>query len=93
MEPAAGKKVSHLSKQLAPHKNQECFKTGGSKMTKNMPKPGTTDQRPKWEGPPENRPRGYEPAEDAPDHKKMSDTLNESKQRNPSTTKEKDNAT
>jgi len=27
---------------------------------------GTTDQRPRWEGPPENRPRGYEPAEDDP---------------------------
>jgi hypothetical protein len=37
-----------------------------------MPKPrsgapGTTDQLPKWEGPPENRPRGYLPAEDNPD--------------------------
>ena len=28
--------------------------------------PGTTDQRPRWEGPPENRPRGYLPAEDDP---------------------------
>ncbi|KAB2671717.1 hypothetical protein F9K85_21080 [Brucella tritici] len=63
-------------------------------MTKNTPKPGTTDQKPKWEGPPENRPRGYEPAEDAPDdHKKLPDTLNEPKQRNPSGTKEKDNPT
>ena len=29
--------------------------------------PGTADQRPRWEGPPENRPRGYLPAEDDPD--------------------------
>ena len=27
---------------------------------------GTTDQRPRWEGPPENRPRGYLPAVDDP---------------------------
>jgi hypothetical protein len=36
-----------------------------------MPKPrsgapGTTDQLPRWEGPPENRPAGYLPAEDNP---------------------------
>ena len=30
-------------------------------------KPGTTDQRPRWEGPKENRPRGYLPAKDDPD--------------------------
>jgi hypothetical protein len=29
--------------------------------------PGTTDQRPRWEGPPENRPRGYLPAVDDPE--------------------------
>lgn len=29
--------------------------------------PGTTDQMPRWEGPPENRPAGYLPAEDNPD--------------------------
>ncbi|MDQ0562425.1 hypothetical protein QO004_004230 [Rhizobium mesoamericanum] len=29
--------------------------------------PGTTDQSPRWEGPKENRPRGYLPAEDDPD--------------------------
>ncbi len=29
--------------------------------------PGTTDQWPHWEGPPENRPRGYLPAEDNPE--------------------------
>ena len=29
--------------------------------------PGTTDQRPRWEGPPENRPRGYLPAVDNPE--------------------------
>jgi len=28
--------------------------------------PGTTDQKPRWEGPPENRPSGYLPAEDDP---------------------------
>jgi hypothetical protein len=28
--------------------------------------PGTTDQLPRWEGPPENRPRGYLPAIDDP---------------------------
>ncbi len=28
--------------------------------------PGTTDQKPRWEGPPENRPRGYLPAKDDP---------------------------
>ncbi|MCO5160974.1 MAG: hypothetical protein M9939_07545 [Mesorhizobium sp.] len=28
---------------------------------------GTTDQRPRWEGPPENRPRGYLPAQDDPE--------------------------
>ena len=27
---------------------------------------GTTDQRPRWEGPPENRPGGYLPAIDDP---------------------------
>lgn len=29
--------------------------------------PGTTDQSPRWEGPEENRPRGYLPAVDDPD--------------------------
>jgi hypothetical protein len=29
--------------------------------------PGTTDQAPRWEGPKENKPRGYLPAEDDPD--------------------------
>ena len=28
--------------------------------------PGTTDQWPRWEGPPETRPRGYKPAKDEP---------------------------
>lgn len=28
--------------------------------------PGTVDQKPRWEGPPENRPRGYRPARDDP---------------------------
>lgn len=29
--------------------------------------PGTTDDRPRWEGPPETRPRGYLPALDDPE--------------------------
>jgi hypothetical protein len=29
--------------------------------------PGTTDQWPRWEGPQENRPKGYLPAKDDPD--------------------------
>ncbi|MGO4839810.1 hypothetical protein AB4144_46945, partial [Rhizobiaceae sp. 2RAB30] len=28
---------------------------------------GTTDQKPRWEGPLENRPRGYLPARDDPE--------------------------
>ena len=39
-------------------------------MTINKPKdgaPGTTEQSPRWEGPEENRPRGYLPAKDDPD--------------------------
>lgn len=39
-------------------------------MAKEKPKPGaagTTDQWPRWEGPPENRPRGHLPAKDNPD--------------------------
>ncbi|MGO4837190.1 hypothetical protein AB4144_33575, partial [Rhizobiaceae sp. 2RAB30] len=28
--------------------------------------PGTTNQKPRWEGPPENQPRGYLPAKDDP---------------------------
>jgi hypothetical protein len=30
-------------------------------------KAGSTDQSPRWEGPQENRPRGYLPAKDDPD--------------------------
>jgi hypothetical protein len=29
--------------------------------------PGTSEERPRWEGPPETRPRGYDPATDDPD--------------------------
>ena len=29
--------------------------------------PGTTEQWPRWEGPEENRPRGYLPAKDDPE--------------------------
>lgn len=39
-------------------------------MTINEPRngmPGTTDQSPRWEGPQENRPRGYLPAQDDPE--------------------------
>lgn len=39
-------------------------------MTMDTPKdgkPGTTHQSPRWEGPQENRPRGYLPAKDDPD--------------------------
>ncbi|MDF1600898.1 hypothetical protein PZ895_14115 [Mesorhizobium sp. YIM 152430] len=34
--------------------------------TTRKPAAGTTDERPRWEGPPENRPSGYLPAEDDP---------------------------
>ncbi len=64
------------------------------------PKTGTTDQKPKWEGPPENRPRGYEPATDNPaknrdaagynlsdpDRKNLSDALSQPKHRDPAQT-------
>lgn len=39
-------------------------------MAMNKPRngaPGTTDQSPRWEGPKENKPRGYLPAKDNPD--------------------------
>ena len=35
-------------------------------MSKRDPAAGTTDQKPKWEGPPETRPAGYLPADDNP---------------------------
>jgi hypothetical protein len=35
-------------------------------MTRKTDTAGTTDQMPRWEGPPENRPRGYLPAKDDP---------------------------
>ncbi len=35
-------------------------------MSRKTDNAGTTDQRPRWEGPPENRPRGYLPARDDP---------------------------
>lgn len=31
---------------------------------------GTTDERPRWEGPEESRPSGYKPAADEPDKKR-----------------------
>lgn len=36
-------------------------------MSAKKPAPGTTDERPRWEGPPENRPRGYLAAKDDPE--------------------------
>lgn len=36
-------------------------------MSAREPVPGTTEERPRWEGPPENRPRGYQPAKDDPE--------------------------
>ena len=50
-------------------------------MGMNTPKPGapgTTEQSPRWEGPQENRPRGYMPAKDDPDHDR--DALGENNQ-------------
>jgi hypothetical protein len=61
-------------------------------MSSKSPKdgaPGTTDQSPRWEGPPETRPRGYKPSKDDPkrdrdasgenlndpDRKKLSDAV------------------
>lgn len=35
--------------------------------------PGTTEQWPRWEGPEENRPRGYLPAKDDPEAEHDSD--------------------
>jgi hypothetical protein len=45
---------------------------------------GTDDQRPRWEGPPENRPRGYLPAKDNPDQDPdaAGETLKEPDKRN-----------
>jgi uncharacterized membrane protein len=42
-------------------------------MTIKQPKtgaPGTTEQSPRWEGPAENKPRGYLPAKDNPAKKR-----------------------
>ena len=39
-------------------------------MDKNAPRPGpagSSDQKPRWEGPPESRPPGYLPATDDPE--------------------------
>lgn len=43
-------------------------------MTNNSPKdgaPGTTKQSPRWEGPEENRPRGYMKPKDDPELDRM----------------------
>lgn len=34
------------------------------------PTAGTSDQRPRWEGPAENRPRAYKPAKDDPNRER-----------------------
>lgn len=51
-------------------------------MEQKTPKPGpagTTDQSPRWEGPQENRPRGYMPAADNPsvDRDAVDENLND----------------
>jgi hypothetical protein len=38
----------------------------GPKTDQTKPAPGTIDEKPRWEGPPENRPRGYLPPLDDP---------------------------
>jgi hypothetical protein len=46
------------------------FQTRKENVMSNRPKEGTSgtsDQWPRWEGPPENKPRGYLPAKDDPD--------------------------
>ena len=55
-------------------------------MGSDTPKPGkagTSDQWPRWEGPPETRPRGYLPAEDDPakDRDAADENLNDPKKR------------
>jgi hypothetical protein len=47
-------------------------------------RPGTTDQWPRWEGPPDNRPRGYLPAKDDPAEvpDAVGETLKEPKKEN-----------
>ena len=43
--------------------------------------PGTTDQWPRWEGPQQNKPRGYMPAKDDPeiDRDAVGENLNDPK--------------
>jgi len=45
--------------------------------------PGTTEQSPRWEGPQENRPRGYLPAKDNPDvdHDAVGENLQDPRKR------------
>ena len=40
---------------------------GGHEDTEENNAAGTSDERPRWEGPAQNRPRGYRPAKDDPD--------------------------
>lgn len=56
-------------------------------MANETPKPGmpgTTDQSPRWEGPQENRPRGYMPAADDPeeDRDAMGENLKDPRKKN-----------
>ncbi|ATN37703.1 hypothetical protein ACO34A_28460 (plasmid) [Rhizobium sp. ACO-34A] len=46
--------------------------------------PGTTEQSPRWEGPKENRPRGYLPAKDEPevDRDAVGENLRDPRKRN-----------
>jgi hypothetical protein len=56
-------------------------------MTIKSPKdgaPGTTEQSPRWEGPQENRPRGFLPAKDDPerDRDAVGENLQDPRKRN-----------
>ena len=56
-------------------------------MAQESPKdgaPGTTEQSPRWEGPEENRPRGYLPAKDDPttDRDAVGENLRDPRKRN-----------
>ncbi|MDN2565086.1 hypothetical protein N1F89_02535 [Aquibium sp. A9E412] len=53
---------------------------------RNDGKPGTTDEWPRWEGPQENRPRGYRPPKDDPKRNpdSVGETLEESERSGPS---------
>src|SRR5690606_12484334 len=57
-----------------PPREEQCHGAGGPERTRRTTRsstrngaPGTTDQKPRWEGPEETRPRGYLPAKDDPE--------------------------